>query len=48
MYESVGTIPSLKKSFNPSASVTKTPRGPARSGPGRVWKSAMILRSNQT
>src|SRR5437660_6288805 len=41
-------MPSLKKSLTPSASVMRTPNGPARFGPIRVWKSAMTLRSIQT
>ena len=44
----VGVIPSLKKSLMPSARVTKIPRGPARIGPLRVWKSAITLRSIHT
>ena len=40
-------MPSLKKSLMPSASVIRTPRGPARIGPTRVCMSAITLRSIQ-
>jgi hypothetical protein len=42
-----GMIPSLKKSFTPSASVISTPAGPARFGPMRVCMSATTFRSIQ-
>ena len=44
----VGVMPSLKNSLMPSASVIRMPRGPARIGPFRVWKSAITLRSIHT
>ena len=43
-----GMKSSLKISFMPSASVCRSPNGPALFGPTRFCMPAMILRSNQT
>ena len=44
----LGIRSSLKISFMPSASVWRSPNGPARLGPMRFCMSEMTLRSNQT